>query len=444
MSVTKRRLRQVAAVALVGAVALGAAAACKSDEPTNPTAKPDKLVVDTFGEFGYDDLVKQYEKDTGIKVELRKTAQLGDYRPKLVRYLATGKGAGDVVALEEGIINEFKINPANWVDLSQYVGDKSADYLDWKYQLGKAPDGQKLIGLPTDVGSLAVCYRRDLFKAAGLPDDREAVSALWPTWDAFIETGKKYRTASGKALLDSVTTAASAIIFQVGGDSFYDKDNNIYLPGSDTSKSENLVAANSEAVKQAWATSLKMVDANITAKVRTWSPDWSSGFKTGTFAATFCPSWMTGIVEGNSGPENKGNWDVAAVPGGGGNWGGSWLAVPTQTKYPEAAAKLAEYLTNASSQVAAFKAKGPLPTNKTALQNPDFQAYQNAYFNNAPTGKIFGASVAAIKPLTLGPKHGAVKERALEPALQSYEGGQVDAATAWKNFLDAVPGQAAF
>src|SRR5262245_29815570 len=148
MSVTKHRLRKAAAVALVGAVALGAAAACKSDKPTTPNAKPDKLVVDTFGEFGYDDLVKQYEKDTGIKVELRKTAQLGDYRPKLVRYLATGQGAGDVVGLEEGIINEFKINPANWVDLKPYVGDLSSQYLGWKYELGKAADG-KLIGLPT-------------------------------------------------------------------------------------------------------------------------------------------------------------------------------------------------------------------------------------------------------------------------------------------------------
>src|SRR5215207_1129499 len=132
MTVTKHRLRKAAAVALVGAVALGAAAACKGEEAVPGDTKPAKLVVDTFGEFGYDDLVKQYEKDTGIKVELRKTAQLGEYRPKLVRYLATGKGAGDVVALEEGIINEFKINPANWVDLTPLVGDKSADYLPWK------------------------------------------------------------------------------------------------------------------------------------------------------------------------------------------------------------------------------------------------------------------------------------------------------------------------
>ncbi len=97
------------------------------------------------------------------------------------------------------------------------------------------------------------------------------------------------------------------------------------------------------------------MNANTTAKTATWSTEWSAGFKNGTFAATFCPSWMTGIVEGNSGAENKGKWDVAAVPGGGGNWGGSWLAVPTQSKYPAEAAELAEFLTNADSQVAAFK-----------------------------------------------------------------------------------------
>jgi cellobiose transport system substrate-binding protein len=438
MSVTKHRLRRIAAVALVATVAMGAAAAC-SKEPT-PGAKPDKLIVDTFGEFGYDDLVKQYEAQTGIKVELRKTAQLGDYRPKLVRYLATGKGAGDVVALEEGIINEFKINPANWVDLQPYVGDLSGQYLTWKYALGKGADG-RLMGLPTDTGSLAVCYRRDLFQAAGLPADRDAVSALWPTWDQFISTAVKYRTATGKGMLDSVTTAASAVIFQVGGDSFYNADNQLY---NGDAKPENLVAAKSPAVKSAWDTAVKLVNANATAKTATWSTEWSAGFKNGTFAATFCPSWMTGIVESNSGAENKGKWDVAAVPGGGGNWGGSWLAVPSQSKYPKEAAELAKFLTNSDSQVKAFVAKGPLPTNLTALQDPAFQNYQNAYFNNAPTGKIFGETASKIKPLTLGPKHASVKEKAFEPALQAFEQGKISEADAWAQFLKDVPIQGAY
>lgn len=428
MNVTGRCAR-LGVAGLAAATVLIAAAACATDDGPTAGDKPAKLVVDTFGEFGYDELVKQYEKDTGIKVELRKTAQLRDYRPKLVRALATGKGAADVVALEEGILNEFKTNPANWVDLTPLVADHSKDYLPWKYELGKAPDG-RLMGLPTDVGSLAVCYRRDLFQAAGLPTERDQVSALWPTWEAFVEAGKKYRSATGKGMLDSVTTAASAVMFQEGGDLFYAED-------------DTIVADSSASVKKAWDTAVAMVDAGISAKTTTWSPEWSAGFKQGTFAATFCPSWMLGIVSENSGKENSGKWDVAAVPGGGGNWGGSWLAVPQQSKHHDAAAKLAEFLTSASSQVAAFKLKGPLPTNLKALEDGSFESYTDPYFNGAPTGKIFGESVAKIEPIHLGPKHQAVKENAFEPALRSYESGQASKQAAWDQFVKDAETQGA-
>ncbi|PZG22583.1 ABC transporter substrate-binding protein [Micromonospora craterilacus] len=429
MSLTTRRTR-MAAAALAAITAVGGLAACGKDDDTPAEGeKPAKLVVDTFGEMGYDELVKQYEQQTGIKVELRKTAQLGEYRPKLVRYLATGKGAADVTALEEGILNEFKANPRNWADLTPLVADHSTEYLPWKWELGKAPDG-RLIGLPTDVGSLAVCYRKDLFEAAGLPTDRDQVSALWPDWNGFHEAGRKYKQGSGgKAFIDSVTAVSNGVLFQQGSDLFYDKENNI-------------IADTSPAVKAAWETATSMVD--ISAKTATWSPEWSGGFKQGTFAATFCPSWMLGIVADNSGEANKGKWDVAAVPGGGGNWGGSWLAVPEQSKYPKEAAKLAEFLTNATSQVEAFKAKGPLPTNLEALKNEAFLSYTNEYFSGAPTGKIFGESVSKIEPVHLGPKHQAVKENALEPALRSFENGQASKAKAWEQFVKDAGIQGAF
>ncbi|HEX6683139.1 MAG TPA: ABC transporter substrate-binding protein, partial [Candidatus Limnocylindrales bacterium] len=364
-----------------------------------------------------------------ITIEVRKTAQLNDYRPLLVRYLATQKGAGDVVALEEGIITEFKANPANWVDLTQYVGDKSSEYLPWKYDIGKTSDG-KLLALPTDVGGLGMCYRRDLFEAAGLPTDRDAVTKLWPTWDKFIEVGQTYRTKTGKGLLDSVTVAFSASMSQTGGDLFYDKDFNI-------------VADKSPAVKQAWDLGVKLATSGVTAKTRTWSNEWNAGFQQGTFAVTACPSWMLGIVEQNSGAGNKGKWDLAGVPGGGGNWGGSFLGVPTQSKHPKEAAELAAFLTNAESQVAAFKAKGPLPTNLKALDNPDFKAYKNAYFNDAPVGAIFGEGVKTLKPITMGPKHQAVKERAFEPQLQAVEAGQISAAAGWEQAIKDAKTQGA-
>jgi cellobiose transport system substrate-binding protein len=428
----------MAAVALVSAVALGVAA-CSEEEAPEPGAKPETLVVDTFGEFGYEELAAEFEEQNGIKVELRKTAQLGDYTPTLVRYLATGRGAGDIVAIEEGIITRF--NPANFVDLRPYVGDIDDEYLAWKFQLGIAPSG-KLFGLPTDVGSLGVCYRSDLFEAAGLPTDREEVSALWPDWDSFIETAQQYREGSGgKALLDSVTTAMSAQLVQTGGEIYYTDDYQLYQGGTEK---ENLVAANSQAVADAWDLAKNLVEGNATAKIATWSPEWNEGFATGTFAATLCPSWMTGIVQNNSGEANAGKWDIAAVPGGGGNWGGSWLAVPSTTQYPEWAAKLARFFTDAHGQIEAFKAKGPLPTNLEALEDPEFQAYTNAYFNNAPTGQIFGETVKAIQPVVYGPRHADVRERAQEPAARLFESGQLTFDQPWDQFLTDVPIQGAF
>lgn len=422
--------KRAAITVLAAVTAIGGLAACsKKNEETK--AGEIKLTIDHFGEFGYDDLVKQYmASHPNIKIEIRKTAKLDDYRPLLVRYLATNKGAGDIVALEEGIINEFKANPRNWVDLTPYVGDKRSEYLPWKYDIGKTPDG-KLLALPTDVGGLGVCYRKDLFAAAGLPEDRDAVSKLWPTWDEFIKVGQEYKSKTGKGLLDSVTTAFSASMSQTGGDLFYDAEYNI-------------IADKSPAVKTAWDLGIKLADSGITAKTRTWSPEWTAGFQQGTFAATLCPSWMLGIVEENSGAANKGKWDLAAVPGGGGNWGGSFLSVPTMSQHPKEAAELAAFLTNAESQVAAFKAKGPLPSNLKALDSPDFKSYKNAYFSDAPVGAIFGEGAKTLKPITMGPKHAAVKERAFEPQLQAYEAGQITKEKAWETAIKDAKTQGAF
>jgi len=152
MSVT--RMRKAAAVALVATVALSAAACSAKDKDTKGAGGNITLTLDTFGEFGMDDLITQYSAShPGITVKQRKTNKLDDYKTQLSKNIATKTGAGDVVALEEGIIGEYKAAPDNWVDLKQYVGDLSGDYLAWKYQGGQTADGNKLIGLPTDIGS---------------------------------------------------------------------------------------------------------------------------------------------------------------------------------------------------------------------------------------------------------------------------------------------------
>lgn len=430
MSQTKRFL----AVTAAAVTALGMVGACSKNTETTPAADGQvNLVVDTFGDFGYKALVAQYQQDhPNVKVELRSVQKLDDYKPKLTQYLAAGTGAGDVVALEEGILNEFKTQPQNFVNLlDQGAADQEANFLPWKWELGKVGADGPLIGLGTDVGGLGVCYRKDLFAKAGLPTDRDAVSKLWPSWDEFISTGKRFTAANtgAKGFVDSVTTSFSAMLSQAGETNFYDRDN-------------KLIADSNPVVKQSWDTSMKMVSEGVSAKIATWSKDWEAGFKNGSFAVTMCPSWMLGIIKNNSGAANAGKWDVAAVPGGGGNWGGSWLAVPTQSKHPKEAYELAKFLTSPEGQVGAFKEAGPLPSSTKALDDPAFLALKNDYFSNAPVGQIFGAGAKSLKPVVLGPKHQAVKERAFEPAMQAVEQGKLTPDKAWQQALNSAAKEA--
>jgi cellobiose transport system substrate-binding protein len=82
-----------------------------------------------------------------------------------------------------------------------------------------------VLGLPTDVGGLVVCYRKDLFARAGLPSDRDKVATLWPGWDAFAAVGQRYATAVKDPKLRFVDDAGSVFhaVLERGGERFYDR-----------------------------------------------------------------------------------------------------------------------------------------------------------------------------------------------------------------------------
>src|SRR5688500_7006217 len=97
------------AVATVLAGVLAATAACSGGDGEDGSGGGTiTLTVDTFGEFGYEALYKQYEAShPNIKIRPRKVSSLDDLRPRLQQWMAAGKGAGDVIALEEGILPTY-------------------------------------------------------------------------------------------------------------------------------------------------------------------------------------------------------------------------------------------------------------------------------------------------------------------------------------------------
>jgi len=58
---------------------------------------------------------------------------------------------------------------------------------------------------------------------------------------------------------------------------------------------------------------------------------------------------MIGYIKGQTGTLAN-HWDVTTAPGGTGDWGGSYLAVPKASKHRTEAAQLAMWLTSAPSR----------------------------------------------------------------------------------------------
>lgn len=409
-------------------LALGLSA-CGSGDGGSGSDGTVTLTVDTFSTFGYEDLFKQYESaHPGIKIKHRNVVQLDEYLPRLEQWIAAGSGAGDVVAIEEGILTKFMAHPDKFVNLLDHgAGSLQGNFLDWKWKQALSPDGKYLVGLGTDIGGLAMCYRSDLFKKAGLPTDRDQVGKLWPTWDDYIATGEKYsakvkdsKFVDGSVNLYNTILAQSAS--QGAGYTFFDR-------------SGKLVAGSNPAVKNAWDTTVKIQEAGLSAGLKSFEPSWGSGFKQAKFATIACPSWMLGVIKENAGADASGKWDVAAIPGGAGSRGGSFLAVPKQSRHAKEAAELAKYLTSVNSQITAFKARNNLPSSPQALDDPAVKSFKNEYFSDAPVGEIYAAGAKAVKPLYLGADNNPVGQR-FEDALLALEQGRLAPDAAWKKALD--------
>jgi cellobiose transport system substrate-binding protein len=416
------RLNRVLAPLLTLTLLGAGAAACGTSGGSSGSEKV-TLQVNLFGDFGFKPLYEEYKKTHPNITIKEKQSEYADHHKNLVTHLATGAGAGDIEAVEVGYINTFTAQPQKFVNLADYgANERASQYLPWKWKQGVAKDGT-VIGFGTDVGSMAMCYRTDLFKAAGLPTERDKVSALWPTWQQYIETGKKYQKAQPKShFFESSGNMFRAIIGQA--------------PEGTYNTNDQIIADKNPEVKKAFDLATQAIQAGMSAKLQAWTPEWTTGFAKGTFATIVCPAWMTAYIESNA-KDASGKWDIAAAPGGGGNFGGSHLTVPKQTKHPKEAAELAKWLTAPEQEAKVFKATGNFPSYPALYDQPDIANFSKPFFNNAPIGKIFGDAAKKLQPQYLGPKDGDVMT-ALGQGLGRIEDKKETPQKAWEHALADV------
>ena len=378
------------------------------------------LTLATFNDFGYDDeLLQEYmDENPNIKIVHNKAAITDDARTNFFAKLGK-EGLADVEAVEV----DWFAEAMQYSDLLAEVPDSAKGrWVDWKEAAATDGDG-RLVGFGTDIGPQAVCYRADLFAAAGLPaTPDEVAAAIDGDWDTFFDLADQYKAATGKPMIDAANSAFQGIINQV--EFPYDEEDG------------TVVATTSPETKAAYELVVERGIPN-SAYSGQWSDDWNASMANGEFAAMLCPPWMLGIISGNA-PEVTG-WEIAnAFPNGGGNWGGSYLTVPANGKNVEEALALADWLTAPEQQEKTFVNVGAFPSAVDAQSAPSITDSTNEYFADAPTGTIFADRSEAITVTPYKSANYFKYNTALQDAITRVFDGVEDAETSWNTFVAEV------
>jgi cellobiose transport system substrate-binding protein len=388
--------------------------------------EPVTLSMWQFNGVNLDDLVAQYEEQNPhVTVEIQ-TTEHGDHHDALISALAAG-GGPDIAVIEVAFINEMADQYQVWHNLYDYgARDVEGLYLDWKIEQAQNVEGAHLIGLPTDVGGLAMAYRHDLFAEAGLPTDRDEVSALWgDSWADWIEVGQQYTEATGRGFVDNESNLWNAVVNQ-DPNTYFDSDG-------------NPIFDESEQVQYAWDVVVDAIEAGVVAEVPAWSAEWEAGMSDGSFAVLTAPAWMMGYIQ-NVAPGTEGNWDLADIPEGGGNWGGSHLGIPRASDHPEEAYALIEWLLSPENQLYQFTEHGQFPSIPELFDTEEVRSFSNPFFNDAPVGQIYAENAERVVAQNTGPNYDAIDTEFVD-GLGRIADGVESPDEAWESALTNIRSQ---
>ncbi len=400
--------------------------ASKNPEPSasaSAASSPDEKVELTMWMFtgtGLEPFIEQYQKDhPNVTVKIQQQ-EYADHHNGLVTALEAG-GAPDIGLVEVGYIDRFKADESKFYNLADFgAQDIMGDYLEWKKVQASSQDGSFIFGIPTDVGPMAMMYRTDIFEKAGLPTNPDEVSALIPTWDKFIEVGKTIKEKTGKPMLDLSVSAYEVIKGQQTVHHFDDKG--------------ELIADTNPGIKKAFDYAVRMGQEGLTAKIAQWSPEWGAGMNNGDFAIQMAPAWMMGFMKANA-PDSKGKWNVAQMPEGSGNWGGSFLTVPKESKNAQAAYALIKWLLAPEQQLALFKSNNNFPSTPGIYDDKAIQDYTDEFFSNAHVGKIYAEAAKKVVPVYYGPNY-VIVDTPIRNALTEIENNKADPKAEWDKAVE--------
>ena len=372
-SLTRGDFLKMSGGALAGAYALGGLAGCGGDGSAGGAVEltlwawlPDmQLQVDMFE-----------KAHPNIKVKLVNAGQGEDEYEKLRTALEAGSGAPDVVHMEFQYIPTFR-QIEGLADISEYgANDVKNDYASWTW--GQVSEGDAVYAMPWDSGPMALLYRVDVFDEYGLEVPK--------TWDQFAQQAEKLHGANPELYLADFPPEdgwITGLMWQAGARPFEVDGNKLSI---------NLNSPEVERVVGYWG---DLVERDLVASDPGFTNEWYRALAKGTYATWPTAAWGPVFLEGVAG-ESKGKWRAAPLPQWeegaqeSANWGGSTLAVTTQSENPEEATELARWLTHDPEPTKAYTTKQFLfPVLNSILNSPEFKNRKAEFYGGQAVNSIF-------------------------------------------------------
>ncbi|AJE40816.1 ABC transporter substrate-binding protein [Streptomyces nodosus] len=426
-------VRKAVALTAVAVMSAGLLAGCADDGGGKSSGSSDgkgktTITLGLFGTMGFKEagLYSEYEKlHPDIKIAENVIERNENYYPPLLNHLTTNSGLQDVQAVEVGNIAEIvDTQAAKLEDLSKTPGVSKANWVEWKWEQATTKDGQT-VGLGTDIGPMAICYRKDLFEQAGLPTDRDEVGKLWAgDWNKLVSVGEQYqkKAPKGTSFMDSPGGLLNAILSSEK-DRFYDS-------------SGQVIYKTNPAVKNAFNLTAKAAKEGLVGAQTQFQPTWDQTIANTKFASVACPPWMLGYIKGKSKADAAGKWDVAVAPKSG-NWGGSFLSVPKSGKHVKQASELVAWLTAPEQQAKLFSVQGSFPSAPSAYTMPEVTGAKNEMTGEAPIGTVFAEAAKSIPVQTIGPKDQIIQQGLTDNGVILVTKGK-SAADAWETATKTI------
>lgn len=398
-----------------------------TDNTKEGTESTEKIELSfwSLGTTNYEDLAKEYTKEhPNITFKFQNTSDQTAHHNNLTTALSAGSGAPDIFQLEIAFMERFINNQDKFYNLYDLgAKDLEGNYLEWKWKQATSVDGTFQLGLPTDIGPTVVYYRTDLAEQAGLPTDPDGFSAAIDSWDKFASVAKDFTSKTGKPFADLTDLVYNGVRDQSPDQIYFNKEDGSFI--GDTNPQ----------VRKAYDFTVKGIQEGWIGNWILWSPEWQKAINDGDFGVMLGPAWIAGTIR--NAKDTSGKWQIAQLPEGAGNWGGSFLTLPKEGKHSKEAYEFISWVLNKENQLKSFKDSGLFPSIPAVYSEPSFTEEKDEFFGGQVISEAYAKSAERIKPVYYGPLHDQT-DTIIKNALKNVLEKKADPQKEWESAMKQI------